>query len=209
MRPIPDRSRSISGGPTSWEAGSPANSFAREKGYQDLVWQANTVPLTKIFRHYGLHLDEINKKIACPFKSHKDGRESSPSFYYYSETNSFYCFGCSVGGKSAHGCKFVSTMDRTNEYAAANKILELFSSDVDESIVLDNISSFSERLEIMMDFANSIRAFRQSNVDEATQQLSENICAVYDRLNLKHDLTNEALRSIVEQLKDKIKDREL
>jgi hypothetical protein len=206
MRPIPDRLRSISGSPTSWEAGSPANSSSREEGYQDLVWQANTVPITKIFRFYGLRLDEINKKATCPFKGHKDGRESSPSFYYYPETNSFYCFGCSIGGKGAHGCRFVALMDRTNDFTAAHKILELFSADVDESIILDDVSAFSERLEIMMDFSNTIREFHQANPNEKSLEFVEKICAVYDAMNLKHDLNNEALGSMVEQLKDRVRD---
>lgn len=38
-----------------------------------------------------LHRNPIN----CPLPGHDD---RTPSFHYYSETNSFYCFGCRRGG---------------------------------------------------------------------------------------------------------------
>lgn len=169
-----------------------------------MIHQADTVPLHKILRHYGIRLDEINRKAVCPFNSHKGGRESSPSFYYYPETNSFYCFGCSKGGKHAHGAKFVAWMDNTNEYLAAHKIVEMFSSDVDESIILDDPTNFSERLKIMMDFSNSVREFRHLYQNDKSEQFIDGIAAVYDAMNVKHDLNNEALASMVEQLKIKM-----
>ena len=34
-----------------------------------------------------------NRKCCCPFHS-----EKTPSFFIFEETNSFYCFGCGIGG---------------------------------------------------------------------------------------------------------------
>lgn len=203
MCPISDRSRPVSQSPSSWEDGKLSIPFGQE-GFQDLIHQANTVPLLKILRHYRVRLDEINRKAICPFNSHKGGRENSPSFYYYPDTNSFYCFGCSKGGKHAHGAKFVAWMDNTTEYSAATKIVEIFSSDVDESVILEDPANFSERLKIMMDFSNNVREFRLNHQNEKADQFIDSVAAVYDAMNVKHDLNNEALASMVEQLKTKI-----
>jgi len=203
MCPIPDRTRPISQSPSSWDTTKLSIPFGQE-GFQDLIHQANTVPLHKILRQYGIRLDEVNRKAICPFPSHKGGRESSPSFYFYPETNSFYCFGCSKGGKHAHGVKFIAWMDGTNEYSAAQKIVEVFSSDVDESVILDDPTNFSERLKIMMDFSNSVREFRLNHQNEKADQFIDSVAAVYDAMNMKHNLNNDALASMVEQLKLKV-----
>jgi len=204
MHPLQSGTRPVSQSPSSWEDGNFTESFAGNEESKDLITQANSVSLLRIFQHYRLRLDEINKKIICPFKSHKSGRENSASFYYYPETNSFYCFGCSVGGKYAHGCEFVALMEGINKQEAAYRILELFQSDVDENVIWNDANNFSERLEIMMDFARGVREFRQAHTDNKSQEFIDNICMVYDMLNLKHDLNNEALRSMVAQLKDRI-----
>ena len=57
---------------------------------------ANSLPLLSILAHYGVYLDESNRKIGCPFPSHKNGKEQTPSFVYYHNTNTFWCFGCKI-----------------------------------------------------------------------------------------------------------------
>jgi DNA primase len=203
MRPISNSARSGSNSPISGEVGDITASFAGQESYQELINRANTVPLTRIFKHYGLRIDEYNRKITCPFKSHKGGREATPSFYYYAHTNSFRCYGCGVGHQYAHGCEFVAVMEGITRPKAALKILELFSTDVDEDNILGK-HDFSERLEIMMDFANTIREFRQAYTDEKSQKFIEDMCWVYDQHNLKHEHTNEALRRVVERIKEQI-----
>lgn len=203
MRPIPSTTRPNSDGKTSREDGDIATSFTGKDYYQKLIEQANTVPLARIFKHYGLRIDEYNRKIICPFKSHSGGRESTPSFTYYHQTNSFRCFGCGIGHQYAHGCEFIAAMESISRVKAAGKILDLFSSEVDEDNII-NKHDFSERLEIMMDFSNTVREFRYTHGDEKSQKFIEDMCWVYDQHNLKHDHTNEALRRVVEQIKDKI-----
>lgn len=203
MRPVPDTTRPDGYGTSSGEAGDVTASFTGKDYYQNLIDKANTVPLTRILKHYGLRVDEHNRKITCPFKSHKGGHESTPSFYYYANTNSFRCYGCGVGHQHAHGCEFIAAMEGISRVKAAAKILDIFSSDVDEDVVA-NRHDYSERLEIMMDFANTVREFRQTYTDEKSREFIENMCLVYDQHNLKRDLNNDALRRVVEQLKDKI-----
>lgn len=203
MCPISNSAGSFSDSSTSREDGDITEAFTRKDYYQDLIDKANTVSLIRIFKLYGLHLSEQNRKTICPFKFHKGGRESTPSFYYYADTNSFRCFGCATGGKSSHGCEFVAAAEGINKIKAAQKILELFSADVDVDLIY-NRENFSERLDIMMDFSNSVREFRKIYQDEKSYEFIEAVCQIYDQHNLKRDLDNEALRSVVDQIKEKI-----
>lgn len=200
MRSISNSVGSDSDSSFSGEAGDITSSFTGQNDYQKLIGKANTVPLTLIFKHYGYHVDEFNRKIVCPFKNHKGGRESTPSFYYTAATNSFRCYGCGVGHRYAHGCEFVAALEGISKIKAAIKILELFSSDVSEENVPSK-HNFSERLEIMMEFSNIVREFRQAHANEVAEKFIEEICWVYDQHNLNHEHTNEALRRVVERLK--------
>lgn len=201
MCPISNRTRPDGYGETSGEATNTATSFTGKDYYQELINRANTIPLSKVFRQYNIRLDAHNKKVTCPFKSHKGGRESTPSFYFYPDTNSFYCFGCKGGTRA---CDFVATMDNCTKVQAAHKLLEMFESDVDEDNIYDKVS-FSERLEIMMDFSTVVREFHQTFPSDRARLYVEAACKKYDVLNLKKKLSNEALRSVVDQIKEYIK----
>lgn len=203
MCPLSSTTGSIDSSQASGEAGSFTAPVAGEDNYQILIDQANSVSLIRIFKLYGLRCDSQNRKIVCPFKSHKGGRESTPSFWFYPDTNSFFCYGCGIGGKSSHGCEFIAAMDHTSKVKAAKKILEFFSSDINE-YNFQETGNFSEKLDIMMEFSNTVREFRHTHNDEKSFEFIEFICQVYDQHNLKRDLDNEALRRIVEQLKETI-----
>lgn len=200
MRNLQSSDGSFGYGETSGEDGDTESSSSSKDYNKNLILKANTVPLIKIFKHYGIRLDDNSRKIICPFPSHKGGREMTPSFYYYANTNTFWCFGCKVG---VYGCDFVSAMDNINKYYAANKILDLFNDDSDDDNILDK-ENFSEKLEIMMSFSNFIRKFIENNSDDKSIDFIERICRVYDSMNLKHNLSNEALLAMINQLKDTI-----
>lgn len=200
MRNLPDTTGSDGYGETPGETGNSTAPSSGKAFYQDLISRANTVPIIRVFKHYGLRLDEHNRKITCPIPSHKGGRENSASFYYYPQTNTFWCFGCKTG---IHCCDLVAAMNSISKTKAAFKLLEWFADDVDEDGILDN-SSFSERLEIMMDFSSAVRDFRTIATDQKSVEHIEHVCSVYDRVNLKHKLDNEGLRRLVEMLKKEI-----
>jgi len=197
MRSISNSTRSISNVSSSGKAGNFTDLVDGEDDVKELISKANSVPLMRLFRYYGVRIDEVNRFIVCPFKSHKGGRENSASFKFYPETNSFWCFGCKTGITPV---VFVATMENINYVRAAYKIIESFSEDIDEDNVFDR-DNFSERLEIMMDFSNVIREFREKFSSDKSFEYIEEICSHYDAVNLKHDLTNEALRHIVDQYK--------
>ena len=55
----------------------------------------------------------------CPFHS-----EKTPSFYVYPDTQSFYCFGCGVGGDVIHFVRRINSID----YTEAVKMLAAYRS---------------------------------------------------------------------------------
>ena len=80
------------------------------------------LPIDDIVLFYGLKVKTQNKAI-CPF--HK---EKTPSFTIYPKNNSWYCFGCSIGGTAID---FVMLMYGLSALDAAKKLdtdfgLELF-----------------------------------------------------------------------------------
>ncbi len=200
MRSISNTNRSNSNGETSGETGDIAAAFTGKDFYQELISKANTVPLSKVFKYYHIQLDAHNTKTICPLKSHSGGRERTPSFKYYPDTNSFHCFGCKAGSRP---CDFVMSMDGISRVKAAFKVLDLFGSDVDEDQIIDR-QNLSERLEIMMDFSNAVREFIILNTDSKSLNFIEGLCSIYDDMNVKHKLNNEALRRVINQLKERI-----
>jgi DNA primase len=197
MRQLSNTTRPISSGEVSWEDGDITTSSSRKEEYKALIEKANSVPIIKLFNYYNLNISEINKQVTCPFPSHLGGREASASFKYYEETNTFFCFGCKKGVRP---CDFVANMDDCSRRKAAAKILELL--DPDEALLFSSENA-EERLELMMDFSNFIRENIKKNEHDIS--LIENICTVYDSLNTRYKLSNEALKNLISKLKNKYK----
>jgi hypothetical protein len=200
MCPLPSSDRPISGSETPRETGSVAEAFGGKDYYQELIGKANTIPIIKVLKHYNVRVDAYNKN-TCPLRTHKGGRERTPSFKVYPETNTFFCFGCKAKSRP---CDFVALMDNCSRVQAAHKLLKLFESDVDE----DNIYSpedFEERLRIMMEFSEAVRDFYRSNSGEKAAVYVEAACKKFDALNTKNKLNNEALARIVEEFKEYIR----
>ena len=202
MRNIPNTSGPVSNSETSWEDGSVSVPLEGKLFYKNLKNKANAVPIIRIFKHYGVNVDENRKTTTCPFQSHKGGRERTPSFNYYPETNTYYCFGCHKGSTC---CDFVSSIDKITTTDAAYKILETFASDND-CIILQTKDNFVEQFQISLDFSNAVREFRTSHFDDKSFKFIERVCKVYDDMNSKHELDNIALRFLVDQLKIQIND---
>lgn len=167
---------------------------------KDVILKANTVSLINIFKYYNLNLDHANRKIVCPFKHHKNGRENSGSFNFYPDSNSFWCFGCKTGTTP---CDFVANIDDCNRIQAAEKILKQFNSSVIDENFIEK-ESYQDTVEIMLNFSNNIRKFREKNTSETAFLYIENICKIYDSINAKHNLTNDALNTVITQLLEKV-----
>lgn len=206
MRDLPNTTGPVSYGETSWETGDTPEAATGKTYHQELIYQANTVPLMLIFKHYNIRIDAARCIIVCPFKSHKGGRESTGSFKYFAETNSFHCYGCKVGGSWAHGCEFIAAMDGISRSKAAVKIINLFGDAINADAIDDMLETenFAEKFKIMLEFANVVREFRQTAIDEKAVEFIEYMCSVYDTMNFRRKLNNEALRRIVDELKETI-----
>jgi hypothetical protein len=208
MRRLSNTTGSASDSETPGETGDIAASFTGEDYYEKLVRQANVVPITSLFKFYGIRVDIHNRTITCPFKSHKRGRENSSSFNYYPHTNSFYCFGCKIGGEYAHSVELVAAMEGISRVKAAYKIFDLFkikpSGDFSEDENLLTKEDFSEQLEIMLEFSTSVREFRENFSDEKSIEFIEKLCEIFDSQNNKRRLSNEALRRVVAIMKNRI-----
>lgn len=200
MHLLPSETRSDGDGKTRSQIGSSQPIIEDSKQYyKRIIGQANTVPLPIIFAHYGYRLDNKNK-LHCPF--HGNGKENTPSFQYYPDTASFFCFGCKASSRSVD---FVSRKEGCSVSRAAHLILEGFSSEISlDDIDLPITQNYSERLSIMIDFANFIRGRLELNKGniEMVEHI-ERIAFSFDKMNERHTLDNNALLLLVEELKNK------
>jgi len=192
--------RSCSEGEARGENRDTSNSFTGKIYYNTLIDKANSVPILNIFRYYNVQINEFNIKTTCPFPSHKGGKERTPSFLYYAETNTFFCFGCGKGGGP---CFFVMCMESLSQVAAARRIIEFFGKNIGE-IDVEGTNDYYDKLNLMLSFSNRIREFRYKFLDEESLIFIEGICQLYDDANCKHKLDNEALKSIVDDLIEEI-----
>lgn len=200
MRELSNSFRPTSSSKVSGEDRNFTDSFTGE-GYKSVIDKANTVPISKLFKLYGLKLDEINRKITCPFKTHKGGRENTASFYYYPHTNTYHCYGCKQGNTPID---FIINMERCSAKKAAIKILENFSEDVDEDLIL-NKDDFSEKLKILISYSDEVRLFRLNHINEEDFNFIEDNCQTFDKICQRHDLNADALKVVVSKLIDNIK----
>jgi CHC2-type zinc finger protein len=174
----------------------------RKRALNALIQQADTVPLTTLFKHYGLRIDHYTNKLICPFLKHKNGQESTPSFKYYPDNNTFWCFGCQTGRTPTD---FVAQMEGLSRPKAAHRILELYASEADDSIATVELPNYSERLQLLMEFSNFIREQMQANLDDPSMITHlESITFVFDKMIQKHTLDNEALQILITKLKGKV-----
>ena len=71
--------------------------------------------LEKVFDHYGYEFNGQNKT-CCPVHG-----EKTPSFTYYPDSDSFYCFGCNISGdaiqliREVEGCDFKQAVSLLEE----------------------------------------------------------------------------------------------
>lgn len=204
MRNLSNTSGSIGNRQDAGKSGDFGETFETDFSSQDLINKANSVPLTIIFKYYGININPVNYMSICPFLSHKGGRESTPSFKYFDQTNSFYCYGCKVGHGHAHACLFVSLKEDITYFQAAQKILNLFGEN--GNIIPNNYEplNYKERLELIIESSNYIRNFRLNFPDAKSLLFIEENCMLYDKYFFSHkNLSVEALRRMIEILKDK------
>jgi hypothetical protein len=164
-------------------------------------WQsirlANTVSIVNIFQHYDIHLDQHTKKVCCPLPLHN---ERSPSFYYYPNTNSFFCFGCKQGGGSV---ELVAQMNGCEKDIAARHILSQFESEV-KAGEISECDDYKERQLLLIKFATIIHSYIHEYVNEEAFDRAEKITYIFDELNNRNNISNEGLVQLIEKLERKL-----
>lgn len=172
--------------------------IGEDNSRQIIIKQANSIPIFNVLKIYGIKLDELNKKTICPFPQHK---ERTPSFNVYPDTNSFYCFGCKEAGGPV---KLTANINSSSLYDAAIKLLQLFDNNLD-IFIEDTENNIAEKTVILMDFSNLIYGFiHQKENDNKRIIFAEKISMIFDKINDKHKLNNEALLVLSNKLKTKL-----
>jgi DNA primase len=64
-----------------------------------LVTAVKAIPISDVLRKYGAKPSDIDRHIKCPIPAH-GASGATPSFKVYSDTNSYYCWGCKSAGST-------------------------------------------------------------------------------------------------------------
>lgn len=165
---------------------------------KDKIARANSASLLELFARYEIPIDGYaSKKCCCPLPDHND---NSPSFFFKTENQTFYCYGCGRGGKAV---RLVSLMENVSLEEAADKIIEGYETNPD--VVSNNGREFRERKAIVLGFSSIIRAFLQENSDDVNAiAYADKIAKGFDTLTEKHEIQNDGLKKVVEKLKMKL-----
>jgi hypothetical protein len=153
---------------------------------QDKYKVANAFPLRKLFSLYSLNL--VNNKMSCPFHG-----DRSPSFVFYEDTNSFYCFGCSAGTKAID---FISLKENVSRSSAADFILNI--ENFKDSLTLTE--NKSDQFKYNLIFSEMILSFRSKNNPIEFNEYIEKLCKVYDDMNLKYDLAEGKHKKLINKI---------
>lgn len=198
MRPIQSNSRSDSIG----------KAFIEDRGFGDdhqdtskiLIRKANRTNINHLFDALNIKVDEYMKKCHCPFPYHQKDR--TPSFQFYKDTNSFFCFGCKTGGGPV---ELLSSLKGIPKEDAAQLILSKFG--VNDPLA-DISHNFQVKQQLLLEFSSLIKNFITDNLDDNLAiEYSERVCLIFDTVNSKHKLDNQGLKFLIEKLTFKLHQR--
>jgi len=153
--------------------------------FKEKIEKAKLCKLDSLFKAYNLNISKTNNKVTCPFKSHKGGRENSASFYFYPNTNSYWCFGCKQGSNSIDFVKFYENCSFSE---AVEKINNL-----DKIKFIQQETKYEDSFKKKLKFAELI--CKNKRYDEMK---------VYDQLIDKYDLDEESISIVLDKLISKM-----
>jgi len=130
--------------------------------YRDII--VSKVNLIELMKEYNISIQSFDgdlQKIRCPFHKGKGGgRERTPSFVIYKNTNSFNCYGC---GKSGSPIDFVVYADGTPYDIAIKKLGKRIG-------ILDKDGNWDE---LDIDSLSSGPLYINKNINSYLQDISE------------------------------------
>lgn len=188
-KPRPD-SESSSSGDSGWSQ----NVDWWKSDRQNIINQANTIPILRATEYYGHRIDDYNRRIRCPF--HKGGNEKTPSFWVYPETNSFHCFGCKASGKIVD---FVAKSESITKLEASIFCIEKWG-----SFLKTDVDDFKETKEnqYLIDFSIFVRNFLNQN--PASLEYVEKLTFGFDQIRQKYRLDDHKLLILIDKIKKRI-----
>ncbi len=200
MRTISNITGSNSSGEASSKDRDLTGAFTGKDDYQEIIIKAQSYPLIKLFKKYNIKVDDYNRKSICPFLFHKGGRESTASFHFFPETNTFWCYGCKSGRTSVD---FVSKMENVNKLQAAIKIIQKIDPDTLNAQV-EYKNDFEEKSQLYFSFSQKMREIL--NQDPGNLSQVEKIYSIFDKMNSKYELEPKALQLLIDRLTNKLND---
>lgn len=163
--------------------------------------KANAASLLDILHTHNINIDTYNRKACCPFSFHKGGNERSGSFYYYPDTNSFYCFGCKEGGGPV---EFIAAYGNhnLNKYNSALSIIHNYET---HNVNINERSI--NHYKIYLEFSHLVRNFIIQNKDDSKAlDYAEYVASAFDNVRNKYILDPEGLNILYSKLKQKLED---
>lgn len=196
MQSLSDNPGSESSGLVPGENGDPgrAKGDLRRIATNAFVAHVNAIPLRIVMARYGYHINEQEKKTICPF--HSKGRERSASFFWYTNTNTFFCWGCK---RSGDVIGFVAQHDNISRIEAAESIMTYHGQETGMSLDVKN--SIRENLKPIMEFSDAIRLFHQKyQWDQDAMVYVEKLLFSFDKLREKHHLVDDKLDAFIAKI---------
>lgn len=180
------------------KSGSSSQSLSSGKDSRSRIFskidEANKSSLAEIFKHYNLNISAYNRKVCCPFsRKHSNGIDSVPSFVYYPDTNSFWCFACKTGNRP---CDFVANIENISLSEASAIIIH-------KAFSIDNVDLPNYYPQIHLEFSSFIRQSIANNPEDF--KIIEEICKTFDMFNEKYPDVNEKTQMLfLNKLKNKL-----
>jgi hypothetical protein len=200
MSNLSSGTRQINNGAASWEDGYSTKLNAGQIAYINLIEKANSVTLQSVFDLCKIEINQENNKIRCPLPNH--ARDNTPSFFYYHDTNTFYCFGCKTGRLPVD---FLANYKNISKQEAARLILSKIDSLANDT-PKQSIDDYLKKKEILIEFSNMIRSVRSNNInDPKILDYVDKLCFSLDKLIDKYkNIDSCALSSIIEKINSRI-----
>ncbi len=199
MRVVQDITRSDGTSEASRQDRDLTGAFTGKDDYQEIILKAQSYPLVKLFKKYNIKIDDYNRKSICPFTFHKGGRESTASFHFFPETNTFWCYGCKSGTTSVD---FISKIENINKLQAALKIIQKIDPDNLSSSQVEYKSDFEEKSKLYFSFSKKMREIISSNPEMLSKV--EEIYSIFDKMNDKYELESKGLQLLIDRLDTKL-----
>ena len=139
-----------------------------------------------VAQDFGIRLTEISHskfdfKCKCPNKEHKQGRESTDSFFINAKNNDFYCFGCNISGNVIQFYMLLEGCD----YFSAIEALHAYEKEVEDNEVKSEYKKiYAEEL---LELSDVVRTILKKNMIKNTEEFLEKLDLKQEEIKFDKD----------------------